>query len=63
MAGVSPKHFLDGITEQLGEGSASRISQDYHITPDIDENLFLTNIFHWIGDVVFDGIDAPVLSF
>lgn len=65
-AGVSPKGFLNGIAEQLGKESADLITQAYHITPDMDENLFLTRALQWIGDVIFDGMQTtfsrPYLS-
>jgi len=54
-AGVTPGAFLSGITAQYGDKSAELLSQAYGITPDMDQNLFLTTALRWIGDVVFDG--------
>ncbi|RMZ69657.1 Carboxylesterase type B [Pyrenophora seminiperda CCB06] len=54
VTGVTPDAFLSGITGQLGDKSAELLSQAYGITPDMDQNLFLTAALRWIGDVVFD---------
>jgi hypothetical protein len=55
VAGITPKAFLAGVEEQLGESSAQILSQAYSITPDMDQNLFMTRALQWVGDVIFDG--------
>jgi hypothetical protein len=52
---VTPRVFLECITEQLGEGSAGVVSRAYHITPDMDQCLFTTAVLRWIGDNIFEG--------
>lgn len=55
VAGLTPRTFLSGITAQFGDKSAELLSQVYGITPDMDQNLFLSAALRWMGDVVFDG--------
>jgi hypothetical protein len=59
---VTPKAFLAGIAEQLGEESARLAGQAYDITTDMDQNLFTTRALRWVGDVVFDGLLPSTLS-
>lgn len=55
MLHVAPQAFLVGIAEQLGKESADQVGRTYRISPDMDQNLFITMALRWIGDVVFDG--------
>jgi hypothetical protein len=55
LAGVSPQAFLAGIKAQLGQESVDLLSQAYGITPDMDNNLFITRGMQWVGDVIFGG--------
>jgi hypothetical protein len=52
---ITPREFLEGITEQLGEESADVVGRTYHVSPDMDQCLFTTSALQWIGDVVFEG--------
>jgi hypothetical protein len=55
LAGVTPQAFLAGIKAQLGQESVDLLSQAYDITPDMDNNLFITRGMQWVGDVIFGG--------
>ena len=55
MASITPRAFLAGIADQLGEDTMHLTAQTYEITPDMDQNLFLTRALRWVGDVIFDG--------
>lgn len=57
IATLTPTTFLDAITSQLGPQSASEIAAAYSITLSMDQNLFITAVTRWIGDIIFD---APV---
>ncbi|CAO2647459.1 Nn.00g083810.m01.CDS01 [Neocucurbitaria sp. VM-36] len=55
ISSVTPQAFIEGVTEKLGEDSASLVSKAYEITSDMDQSLFTTQALRWIGDVIFDG--------
>jgi hypothetical protein len=55
VASITPKAFLDGVTQQLGDESSAIVARAYDITPDMDQNLFMTRCMQWMGDVVFEG--------
>jgi hypothetical protein len=55
LEGITPQAFIAGIAKQLGNESAQLICQAYNITPDMDQNLFVTSAMRWVGDVVFAG--------
>jgi hypothetical protein len=55
VASITPQAFLAGIEAQLGEESARLVAQAYKVTPDMDQNLFMTAAMRWIGDVIFEG--------
>jgi hypothetical protein len=54
-ADISPKEWLEGIAEQLGEQNAELLGKAYNITPDMDQNKFITAACRWVGDVIFEG--------
>jgi hypothetical protein len=45
------------LSTGLSEKAASRVLITYHITPTLDQNLFVDAVTRWLGDIVFD---APV---
>jgi hypothetical protein len=52
---VTPQEFVKGVVKQLGDRNAQLMLKAYKITPDMDQNLFVTPAMRWMGDVVFDG--------
>jgi hypothetical protein len=42
VAGITPQAFLAGIEAQLGEEGAKLVGQAYKVTPDMDQNLFMS---------------------
>jgi len=63
IANITPKAFLDGVTQQLGHESASLISQAYDMTPTRDQNLFITRAMQWMGDVVFEAPNHALATY
>ncbi|KAF2734885.1 alpha/beta-hydrolase [Polyplosphaeria fusca] len=53
VAGLTPKSFVKGVADQLGEQSANLLKKAYKLSDSMDQNLFLTRAMEWIGDVVF----------
>ncbi|KAL6703957.1 hypothetical protein ACN47E_008895 [Coniothyrium glycines] len=54
VAAITPSEFLQGIKEKMGEESKEVVSKEYDITPEMDQNLFVTQAMRWMGDVIFD---------
>lgn len=54
VSSVTPKSFVAGIAESLGDESSGVMCRAYDIEPDMDQNLFITQALRWIGDVIFD---------
>jgi hypothetical protein len=54
-ASITPQAFYSGVVEQLGEENTELLGRAYGITPDMDQNLFVTKALRWVGDVVFEG--------
>lgn len=52
---ITSQEFVKGIVKQLGDKNAQFMLKAYNITPDMDQNLFVTQAMRWMGDVVFDG--------
>jgi hypothetical protein len=52
---ITSQEFVKGIVKQLGDKNAQLMLKAYNITPDMDQNLFVTQAMRWMGDVVFDG--------
>ncbi|KAH7110545.1 Alpha/Beta hydrolase protein [Dendryphion nanum] len=54
ISGITPRDFIRGIADQLGNESAEVIGRAYHISAEMDQNLFINRALRWVGDVVFD---------
>jgi hypothetical protein len=58
---LTPKSFHEHLRLGLSDGAAQQVMQAYNVTPDMDQNLFLTPAMRWSSDVVFDGMPQAVL--
>jgi hypothetical protein len=61
VADITPRAFLEGIAEQLGDKSAEIVSRAYDVVADMDQSLFITAALRWFGDVIFDGSYTRIL--
>jgi carboxylesterase type B len=57
----TPKSFQEHLRLGLSDGAAHKVMKVYKVTPDMDQNLFLTPTMRWSSDVVFDGMPHSVL--
>jgi carboxylesterase type B len=59
---LTPSSLHEHLKLGLSDGAAQKILQAYNVTPDMDQNLFLTPAMRWSSDVVFDGMPQVVLA-
>ncbi|EAT90799.2 carboxylic ester hydrolase [Parastagonospora nodorum] len=57
---LTPTTFYEHLKLALSGNAARKIMEAYHVTLDMDQNLFLTSAMRWFGDIVFD---APIHAF
>jgi carboxylesterase type B len=56
---MTPKSFQDHLRRELSDEAAKEVMEAYHVTLEMDQNLFLTPAMRWCGDIIFDGSISP----
>jgi hypothetical protein len=53
---LTPEKLHAHVSEQLSNENAAGIMEAYGVTPNMDQNHFVTSAMRWCGDVIFDGM-------
>jgi carboxylesterase type B len=59
---MTPARFIEHLKLELGTAAADLVMRAYNISEGMDQNLLLTSVMRWCGDVIFDG-KRPTMHF